>query len=133
MSLPDIPSAIHLTAHRSTGAGGLRRSSYNTKLERRLSNSYTLPRNTTSKDILIKLEAERAKREQEKEEEKAKKEEQLFKKMGIKAPTGITHDQRRRSEGVIADLQKYRLGNVRPSRKVSRHQVDSRVGSCSPA
>lgn len=88
------------------------------KLERRINDSYPLPRNTTSRDVLRRLEEERAKREQEKEEQRAKKDEELFKRIGIKAPTGISHDSSKRTEGVVADLQKYRLGNVRP-RKVS--------------
>lgn len=73
----------------------------------------------TSADVLVKLEEERAKRAQEKEEEKAKKDQELFKRLGIKAPTGISHDSSKKTEGVVADLQKYRLGNVRP-KKVSR-------------
>lgn len=87
-----------------------------------MNDTYPLPRNTNSRDVLRRLEEERTKRAEEREEQKAKKDQQLFKRIGIKAPTGISHDSSKRTEGVVADLQKYRLGNVRP-RKVSLYHV----------
>lgn len=113
-----------LTVRDSDSASSKRsRSSLNAKYDRMLGNTHSLRTGRGSLETIKQVEEEKRKLDEERQRKRDEEQQALFKKLGIVASPGFASKAKRTTEQVVADLQKYRLGNVKPVKPVSRSLV----------
>ena len=105
--------------HGSSTSSRTSRSSLNAKYDRILGSSHSLRTGRGSIETLKQVEEEKRKLDEGRQKKRDEEEQAMFKKLGIVAPNGLGFRASRNSTEVIADLQKFRLGNVKQNKTVS--------------